>query len=1169
MKNCMMMLGVLCLFLCGCETQPPLKRVIHLIAPPAETPGHWDPLVEEGAQRLAAADLAARYGLFAQYWAVDQAGGIPADAFPRVEIELQQREALRHLRLVRTGETFSFLGSDDGKRYILLGQWTSPIPAKAFAGAYVETVQKTGVAAAFTDVRLNGREFPEDSPHAQIGKTDQPGTIQREGNKWAMRTSGGKAAESPQCGLFLYEPVEGDFVMDAALAKLERKGNDGWAGPMCRAGLEADSPSVATWFTESNNGGALFDAGWRGHQFLENIGEHRAKVIFRSGPNQSKEVGEVTVASACWEDLCSSTTELSRIIREGIARELKLRLAHPAPAAAAKEAESGKLDLARKEALTLDSGILLRASGTINEVLDVAPTCPEAHYTAALCGALLACQDLFGTFHERERFLGGPLSHLLLAQELSPPQRAQDKLSCGWVMLACGYPDAALSALDSLVPDDRQQSEAKALEMFITRDYRPLTAQTVFDATPLERLAWLWAAQKTGRTDLLVEVPQRMAVTAGTPAFLPLYDTWFDVSAGHVQSALRPVLSLARDIADLAACEAIPAERRSAAADKLKADLGVEMEPDARSLEHSLVKRLGEGNSDETILPAIPIAMDLYEAAMALPAGPVQQGPPPRWQCLSVHDFAELQRGLTVLSLYDRIDFVGGMWGVNDLAGKLAERMSAGLAKFSDAADFLRATGLLYVSKRDQGKTIINSLLKKPFGQMPPVLYLISATWARWYPHKLEYIWLTRCRGSWELLQLADVAVNVGNDRFTLLLACMGIQVDHYSREMLHHLMWVHGRDLKWLDPYLARMPYDTRLLYSAASHSLNFGDAAAAEADYKRLIEMVPNAESSYSTLAYFYASHDQNAKAIEVAQEAVKNCPYSVGLSNLMGHAAMWLVKESRPEEALKMGRAAAESYSATGLEGLAVALAANGKKDEALQVYRAAAHRYENRCAALLQFLCDEKYHDDDIMAEIESCLKEFETTRDQVLDAIELKFEDLPAKYKLLERLYAGPLSSRPAATRDYNLARLAIYCRQFEDAFRYMQQLTREKERSGYELLFGCLAAKLAGKTDLLQAFLAAVPESVQKSDIAPYVECLAGRSSTAGLVEKCSTPYAKACADLLLGVEAETKGDLRSALDNYKAAAAVSTPYWAPVHLGKYWAAAVEEKLKAATPPAK
>jgi hypothetical protein len=110
----------------------PPRPVVHLLAPSEKYANTYDPFPAETALRLVAAELAARHGVYARFWPVDRHKALPQDAWPRVEVTTQWggRPRFKHLRLVRRGDLFEFLGSLDGRDYLLLGRYIAKVKPK-------------------------------------------------------------------------------------------------------------------------------------------------------------------------------------------------------------------------------------------------------------------------------------------------------------------------------------------------------------------------------------------------------------------------------------------------------------------------------------------------------------------------------------------------------------------------------------------------------------------------------------------------------------------------------------------------------------------------------------------------------------------------------------------------------------------------------------------------------------------------------------------------------------------------------------------------------------------------------------------------------------------------------------------------------------------------------
>ncbi len=223
------------------------QPVLHLLAPSADYAGRYDSLIPEAALRLTAIDLAARYGACARFWAVDQLRGVPADAYPRLQVSDEKMPPMPYLKIVRRGDSFFFSASVDGKDYLPISSLELPMAAGVHVGLWGPfDPHGLGGHTSASDVRLNNR--PVAAPErATIGTPLKPSTINIADGAWTIETRG--SAELPkdddrERGEFLHVPAQGDFELTARLEVPDESAKAYPGVLVCREGFDLDSPTV-------------------------------------------------------------------------------------------------------------------------------------------------------------------------------------------------------------------------------------------------------------------------------------------------------------------------------------------------------------------------------------------------------------------------------------------------------------------------------------------------------------------------------------------------------------------------------------------------------------------------------------------------------------------------------------------------------------------------------------------------------------------------------------------------------------------------------------------------------------------------------------------------------------------------------------------------------------
>ncbi|MHC4716720.1 MAG: hypothetical protein ACYS5V_07110, partial [Planctomycetota bacterium] len=471
-------------------------------------------------------------------------------------------------------------------------------------------------SATISDVRLNGEAF-EGYRRVDIGKPYEPSQVDHAAGTWTFQTYGYEVGDKKYfaVGPMFCKTIEGDFQIECKATDFTSTRGEFKAGLICRESLEREATVLANWSIGRWVGGHVCGPHDRGGWTVFDDAWHPISVTLASAGERKTEIAKGLIAYASWAHMIGRAEQLADAIRAGLARELKLDLSNPRPARHATDAQLAGLDKARSLALEVNPGKVLSAAREVDRVLNASGACPEAHYTAAVCGSVLACQDKYGAFHERGRYLAGPASHWLLARRLAKAARGQDTLAGAWLMFATGYPRAAMDAVRSLPAEAADTAEVRALKMFITKDFRPLTPDGAIQAAPIEQLAWVEAAQECARIDLLGAAPVQMARKARCCALLPLYRS-VGVGPGHTVSAMAPGLAFARDAYDLLTCPHLPEAKRRAVAEKMCDSLGLpagdDLEASARSIAwHVFRNGLGGQMGD-----ALAALAELYAVAM-------------------------------------------------------------------------------------------------------------------------------------------------------------------------------------------------------------------------------------------------------------------------------------------------------------------------------------------------------------------------------------------------------------------------------------------------------------------------------------------------------------------------------------------------------------------------
>jgi tetratricopeptide (TPR) repeat protein len=1123
----------------------PARPVLHLLAPSHDYAANYDCLVPEAALRSAAIDLAARAGQYARFWPVDQLDQVPSDAYPRVQVSWEKMPPMPYAKMARRGDLFTFLASTDVKQYVTTGQVHVQMPARTFVGFFAVFDPKgREIRVSVSDLRLNGRPLAKPERRS-IGKPTKPAEAALGKETWTLTTYGGdyETGKDEQLawrehGEFAYVAAEGDFELAGRLGDYDRANDFAASILMCRAGFEYDSAMASV---SMDRNGTIGGSRALPYKFPHNHVFHEAHLLcadLLTAEGHSKRIASVPVSYVNWDALAGCTQQFANQIRQGLAKQLQLPIAdEPKPSAASPDALE-RLDAARKTVLQVTARDVLAGSREIDALLGEAPLCPSVHYTASLCGTVLALGDPYGRFHEAGRCLAGPLSFWLYARQLAAPQRSADHLATAWLALAAGYPNSALAIVRDLPEPDQSSPEAKGLVMFATRDYRALPKHQVSEATRIEQLAWVFACKHCGRNDLLEEEGPWLARNARSPVYA------MDLRSENFGApALAITLGYCRSVADLLGDERIPPAPRRQIADRLADVLEMPVSDDLRNLASAMASGIYKMGpmfmaNPERISSRIAVLLDLYAAAQVAPCGPVSAALGLGWQCLPPHDVAEQQRGLFLMTLMGHARMLGTQLGVPDECHRFCQAAGKGVAAMPGAGPLFEAYGLLFVGKGKDAQPLLAKAMQTPLGRHAETVAAILLTYGQAVPDRgkgKHRLWPGR--GAWEWADLCKAAMGDGSGQASDSIAWRCIEADAHAYAPMEVLYW-QTQSLAAADRFLERIPYHVGLLSTVANYAIRQGQNGRYVELSRRIIDLAPESVNGYSKLAYYHSGRNELAEAIEIAREAAENCEESIGLTNLIGNGACWLVKENQPEEALKWGRMSATSYSYTGLKGLAVALAANDQKEESEKVWRQIAFRYESGADEYMQLLLEHARPEKVILDELQALMDNYPSTQTRVAYDASRGFCTSGADPALLEKAYAGPLSFVPPAQQKMRLLTCAMYAQRFDKAVEHGLAAEAIQPLPVYERVWLHAAMRMSGRKERIKEIENNLRQA-GKIDITPHIQYLLGGMDWTQLRRHSQEGYAKAYAFWLRGIEREIAGDLTGAVDDYRVAASV------------------------------
>jgi tetratricopeptide (TPR) repeat protein len=1178
--NCLLIILGSC-FLNSCSksgdmsVSPP--AVVHILAPSRATE-RTDSLAAETALRIAACELAEKYGVRIRYWSADQLQRVPANAYPRVEFKGRGDLSFTdnylkgtRVRLKRQGNTFSLWAGKAGHESTLIGRRVMDFPNKVYVGFMVNAFyEPKELSAGVRDIKINGTGFVK--PQLKdLGPLVKPGTFSDKNGRWTLTTFGYQRKDQNdwrECGAFLYLSQEGDFEM---VGSLEPSGASvdpldmlfGYSGLMCRSGLDADAMEVGVF---KKNGNIL--GGWRNENYprLNWFGdgtEQEISLVIQEKQDDNRnpfvnKYPKIKVSWATWPALTESVQRLSDRLVGELVQRYHLKPVETSPATRPTGVPAGLTEI-REKILSGESNQIWSAAQQVEPLLDKYPGNASVHSLAAMPGAILAGLEVYGFFCDQTQFLVTPLTHLLLAKRAGPRVGVEDRLTEAWVMLVCGYPDSAKNVIDQLPPEVRKNPECRALKMFITRDYTPYSPETIINASSMEQAAWVFSIYACGRNDLLMNAPAKMAMSKINEALLPNYGI-SDVSTAHQCTTLAIRYALARDIQTFLVLRDLRLADRGAVVGQLAKTFNISGTKNLSILAGKIAvgltsEAMGYGSNSiemgDQLSPVLSAMNNLYILAMAKPVEPEALGNGLKWRSLYLHDFTDYRRGLLAHLLYRRANFMAYSWGVPYQAYEFCHQASQGFIKAKDLREFFDLYSLL--ARNDpKGYEMIDKLGQTPFRNNPAFYFHLTVPYHRGGGMVMNGN--IGSRGCWQwclLYQTQDSPIDVFGDENTAEMVDLGLKVDPYSFTLAKYLL-NRSVTLRPMDEMIVKMPYHLALLQMTAKRANALNLRSEAIKYYEKVIDMAPRQDKSYSALVRLYTQNGQRTKAIDLVKKAAGCVPNTVGMSNMLGDAACWLVDENRPLEALDLGRRGAESYSCAGLHGFAVALEANGRTEDALKVYRSIAERYEGEAWELIDYLFRQHASDLEITGEIKQLLASHPTMKQTVANSILEGFCTLGDHLALLETLLKTDLAVVKPEKQMTFLLLTSLYSRHFDKVMVYAEKAAAKGQLEPYELLAVHTAILLSGRTEDRRQFQGALGNYPAGAWLYPHIQYLLGRLTAKELESRCNNELDRAYAFWLIGVQAESRKDYPEALKAYGKAAKCETTYL-PRRLGQYW----------------
>lgn len=736
------------------------------------------------------------------------------------------------------------------------------------------------------------------------------------------------------------------------------------------------------------------------------VGTHIVIAELTTKPGKASVITEQKVSWESYSTLVASIRSFAEKTKAELVKELDLPKEIKRRPARLRRRDIVLLAESRTRACSMISGKILDASKLVDQVLNRSPNAWQAHAQAAHCGAMLALQEVYGFFDDRGRYLAGPLSHWLLAESLSPGKSSRDALTGAWMRFVCGYPDEALQLLEQakLKPG----TESRALRMYITRDYTPFTPEQILNAKPLLQLAWLWATQECTRHDLLLSVPAKMTKLWQSPAFLPMYEST-GIGPENTYTYMGMHYAYARDAFDLLTRAELGEKPCRELAESMAGNVGVSMEKDYRQLVGTIAQTVVQKGFGNKMVDSYSDLMKLYALAM-------QEGQPVscergkmKWSSLTRHDYANLQCGIFLRTLHRWAIHMGGDLGAFSLTGKICRKTAKGLSANPLMSDFFEAYSHGITCCRNKANDIADRIILSERGSQANMLFMILYEWGcchPWYERK-EEIRYGVARGAWQWGLLSKHNLHK-KDSDCLKNAKLTLGVDTFtSRAEASYLC--HSDDLASFLKRAESKPYNLDVWEDLGWYGEQEEKWDLAQKGYTHMIKIAPKAFKGYTRLVELKIKRKDRQGTIETAKLAAERCEFTVGLSNMMGNLAIWLVEEGKAKEALDYGKRAAASYSYKGLEGLAVALEANKQIDDARVIWRKMALRYLQGTMDYMKFLAKHDISTREMSQALAEVLKEHSGRKSTIISWMKMGVRKSPRCDAIIAAMLKGPLS----------------------------------------------------------------------------------------------------------------------------------------------------------------
>ena len=297
--------------------------------------------------------------------------------------------------------------------------------------------------------------------------------------------------------------------------------------------------------------------------------------------------------------------------------------------------------------------------------------------------------------------------------------------------------------------------------------------------------------------------------------------------------------------------------------------------------------------------------------------------------------------------------------------------------------------------------------------------------------------------------------------------------------------------------------------------------------------MQVDPDEENSHRMLIRVAREKGDAQRMARLCRDMVEKCSYSVCVSNTMGSAAKWFARNGHPEEAMEFGQIGAGSYSFRGLEGLAEALAVNGKYDRAKEVYQALTQRYRSGADDRIEFLL----HYGTTPEEVSAVPREMMQTRpgtagQQAAGAADSVLAHAPDK-RYYDALGAEILDQIELPRRRILKAMFAMKHRQYEDVLSFAEQLLKGGDDSYHPdaRMIRLHALRLLGRDREARQHAESMLKDAEGSR--PMLEYVLGKIDAEAFKSRSAGLEPTNHYHFTMGVEAELAGKMDEARAHY------------------------------------